>query len=219
MLPVKLRRISWGVLGIEAAAIFLSVFLAFAVSAWRESQNEEALRTQALQNFYTEILENRRAVSEAIPYHEEVYANLRRVLFAPELPFDRIEEGMQEIGWRGPNPVFLRRIAYETAEITGALGLFDFETAATVAEVYALQDALHEGQLRFQTESAYNPLSFVPENLRGTLWVALVYFESSVNGERGLLSVYDGALRTIAEALDDPAFPAPLDSTAADAVG
>ena len=217
MLSVKLRQISWAELGIEAAAIFLSVFLAFGVSAWRESRREAELRRTALANFYTEIQRNQSAVTEVVPYHEEVLGNVREVLFQPELPFGSIEEGMRAIGWRGPGSLLLRRTAFETAEITGALGLLDFETAATIAEAYALQAAITEGQLRFQTEAAYNPLAFEVENLRGTMWTTLVYFESTANGERELLAAYERALDAIAASLDDPALPvpAPVDSTAA----
>lgn len=42
-------RINWGVLGVEAAAIFASVLLGFAVTEWRQVRAENRAVDNALQ--------------------------------------------------------------------------------------------------------------------------------------------------------------------------
>ncbi len=86
MLSVKLRRISWGVLAIEAGAIFLSVLLGFAVSEWRQESRNDDLRRQALENFRSELADNQREIEARLPYNTDVPEGLRSVMQSSEAP-------------------------------------------------------------------------------------------------------------------------------------
>ncbi|NNF58077.1 MAG: hypothetical protein HKN04_07525 [Rhodothermaceae bacterium] len=191
MLSVKLRQISWGVLAIETLAIFFSVLLGFAVTEWRQTRGNATLRQEALENFYAELQANQREVEARLPYHREVAAALDSLIRGP-VPAS-LQDALGQVGFRGTRFALLRETALRTAEVTGALGLLDFETAQALVTTYILQEDLNsvnEGVLG----AVFNPATFASENTRSVLTSLLAYFDIVVEYETNLLQVYADVL-------------------------
>lgn len=218
MLSVKLRQISWGVLAIEALAIFLSVFLAFGVTAWRESRADARLGRQALENFRSELADNQREVEARLPYHQSVLDGLRETLASDSMP-RTYAEASERSGFRGPSVAFLQQTALRTADATGAIALLDYRTAKAVTAVYELQRLLQVAQESI-VDAALNPVMFAPENLPGALVSLTTYFEIVVEYESALLHAYPEVLAILDLQLNSTssASIAPTDTTSSNAV-
>lgn len=218
MLSVKLRQISWGVLGIEALAIFLSVLLGFAVTEWRADRRDATLRVQAMENFRAELADNQREVEARLPYHREVLDGLRGVVQSGEPP-QTIADVSERSGFRGPRVVFLQQTALRTADATGALALLDYQTAKAVTAAYELQRLLQETQ-RSIGDAALNPMMFAPEYVMGAVVSLTTYFEIVVEFETALLNAYPDVLAHLDAQLgsERAVSVAPWDTTAVDSL-
>ena len=218
MLSVKLRQISWGVLGIEALAIFLSVLLGFAASEWRSDWKDAALRTQALENFRAELADNQREVEARLPYHQSVLDGTRALLQSGEAPRS-FEDLAERSGFRGPNYVFLQQTALRTADATGALALLDYPTAKAVTATYELQRLLLNTQESVMA-AGMNPAIFSEENVEGTMTVLNTYFQIVTEYENALMQAYPDVLAHLDEQLGTATAPsvAPGDTTTVDSL-
>ena len=218
MLSIKLRQISWGVLTIEAFAIFLSVLLGFAASTWREERHDAELRRQVLENFRAELADNQREVEARLPYHRDVLDGLRTMMQSGEPPRS-FEEASARSGFRGPRVVFLQQTALRTADATGALALIDYQTAKAVTAAYELQGLLQVIQASI-VEAALNPMMFAPENLMGAMVSLTTYFEMVVEYENALMNAYPDVLAHLDSQLGTERSPsvAPWDTTAVDSL-
>lgn len=201
MLSVKLKQISWGVLAIEAAAIFFSVLLGFAVSAWREDRKEEDTRVQALESFRAELADNYREVQARLPYHQSVLEGFRTLDSQP-VPTS-IEGLMEATGFRGPRVVFMQEAALRTADATGALALIDYQTAKGITAIYELQRILKSNQDQLAA-AALNPAMFNSADLRGTATALMTYFEIVVEYENALMNGYPEVIAHLDEELGRP---------------
>ena len=210
-LKTRSAQLPWALLLVEAAAIALSVGLAFSAQEWREARREDAARTEALLNFHDELARNRAAAERAIPYHESIRERAYGLLTGPDIDTLRhMGDAMQAVGWRGPGAPYLPRTALLASEATGALGLLEFETAGAIADAYALQGFLDTAQQRYLTETGYNPVTFDPALLRESMWVMFLFFDATLSSEKNLLGVYDRALEHIEQDLGGaPAQPSP----------
>jgi len=197
--PSDTRTIPWGLVGIEALAIFLSVFLAFGVTAWRESRAETATARQAMENFQIEILRNRESVQNQLPYHQRMWDELLR-LQREGVP-ETYQEAFRDIGWRGPSGVVFLRTAWLGAEATGALPLLDFELAGLISTIYASQDDLSSLQWQFAA-TALDATTWA--DARQTTFVAMLYFEMVTELENNLLRMYDRTLAELEERIGPP---------------
>ncbi len=188
----KLHKISWGILAIEAGAIFLSVLLGFAVSEWRQESRNDDICRQALENFRTELADNQREIEARLPYHTGVLEGLRTVVQSGEVPRSFAEMSEQS-GFNGPSVAFLQQTALRTADVTGALALLDYQTTKTVTAVYELQRLLQLTQEAI-ANAALNPMMFAPDNLSATMVSLMTYFEIVVEYENALMLAYPDVL-------------------------
>lgn len=195
-------RINWGVLGVEAAAIFFSVLLGFAVTEWRQARADARAVEHALSAYAEEIAINQRSVAQSFSYHRDVYRRLAQ--FQPSLDAP-LFESLREVGWQGPRQVTFRDAARATAEATDVLGLLPFDTASELVMLYNAQDRLDETESSF-AEAAFNPAILDGESPRGAVMAIGVYFNMVVEREAGLLEGYRqvvGALGLDIEAAAD----------------
>lgn len=112
-------KIPWGLLGIEAILVILSVLLALGLNSWRESRANQELALRALQGVIDEFHTNCSRVENFHPYHQEVADN------------ERDPAGIQ-IG-------LIRNDSWNSAQSTGAAAYIDYDIAATIEKIYALQ--------------------------------------------------------------------------------
>lgn len=192
------RGLPWALIGVEAFAIFLSVLLAFGITEWRESRADARNVAVALERFGEEIRTNRAMVVERLPYHEEMMEGFARIVRADPAP--SVEAGLHAAGWRGPRQVQFRESAWLAAQVTGAIALFDYDTAAIISGLYATQSKLDHMQNSFASTFALNPATL--DSGGGAFMAGLSYFSIVVEFENNLVHLYDRALAHIDEVLD-----------------
>lgn len=148
--------IPWKILSIEAVLVVLSVLLALGLNSWREGRAHKALAHRAMQSIIDEAEENCRLVQAVLPYHLAVF------------------EGEQE--YEGLGRIFLRNDAWSLAQSAGAANHVDYEVAAAVGSVHALQQdhrRLVEAGIQavYHAAAAQDPLRehFPPEE--GDAWL------------------------------------------------
>ena len=194
------RRVEWDVLGIEAAAIFFSVLLGFAVTEWREARANARSVEQAVGAYADEIEENQRRVAGGYAYHVAMSEALPRLDAPDGAPLLAL---LPEVGWRGPRQVVFLDAARETSRATGVLGLLPFDRASVLVGLYNAQDGLDATE-RGLAEAAFNPAVLDDANTAATLRSIGTYFQMVVEQEGNLLQAYRRAI----EALDLDVIPA-----------
>lgn len=112
-------KIPWGLLSIEAILVVLSVLLALGLNSWREGRANQELAIRAMQGVVDESQVNCQSIKHFHPYHQQV-AN------------DEIEPSGIQIG-------LIRNDAWNTAKSTGAAAHINYDIAASVETIYALQ--------------------------------------------------------------------------------
>lgn len=145
------QRINWGVLGVEAAAIFFSVLLGFGVTEWRENRNEADRRGTLLNAFALELETNRDNLVERGAYHHWLYNQTAQGMQTDEIT--RLSDIFEIERMNGFNPLDLQRTAWETAIATGDISLLDFETAGSLWRLYDAQEAIDAEQIRLRTNA------------------------------------------------------------------
>ena len=124
----------------EFLIIVVSILAAFGVEELREEWAKQELKDLALENIRNEVERNVAALDSVIPYHEEVRRSIGQLL--PERSAWQGLSGFQaggRIAPRGIQPPELGTVAWETAQATGAVALFDYELSQRIAGVYAGQ--------------------------------------------------------------------------------
>lgn len=131
------EHFSWKVLLVESFVIMLSVFLAFVLSGWRRTSEEEKTVRKAMKSIAAEVSYNQNRMQMLLPEYKFMRDTLFHILkvkgeAAPmeltELPSDK--------GFT--IPVF-QSSAFETAQSTGALAAMDFEVAQKIFSAYRYQ--------------------------------------------------------------------------------
>lgn len=181
---------------LEGVFIVVSVVLGFSLAEFGESRRERELAVRMLASMETEVEYNRAALAPFIPVHRAWQEALGKedpssgtgsaidVLFAtrPQLP--------PEIRTNVP---LLRRAAWETALATGTLRLIDYDLAAGLSEIYAMQD--YAGATFPKLFS--DPSFFDPSGRSATIRLAQTTMQELRFAEETLLALYDRHLPAI----------------------
>ncbi len=113
------QKIPWKRLSVEAAAIVVSILLAFAIDAWWDERQERAEEREVLESLYAEFEANRDEVASVISFHDREIRSIETLM---ELRQDEI----------------LALPAETVAEMLGSLAI-----ARTFDAVRGSVDALH----------------------------------------------------------------------------
>ena len=137
-------RNAWD-LFLQFFAVMLGVSVATGVASWREERSLKALEQRALQNIANEIALN----LERTQLRRDYYYAL-----AEEVGVLLSEKGEQASfsdlkGFRGLNPLILRRSSFDMGIRTQALGHSRYDLAEQIADAYALQDWVYGGMSKW----------------------------------------------------------------------
>ena len=196
---VARRRIDWGVLGVEAGAIFLSVLLGFGVAEWRSARDADDRRRATLAAFVQEVGANRAELVERGAYHHWLSRAMDRGIASGEIRRFRDAFGLD--GMTGFNPLALDRAAWATAEATGDLALVEFDTGRALWRVYDLQAEMDAEQTRLRAlalDAVNDPDPSLPERFAFAT-------REFTDLERTLLRRLDAADAALARDLGRPA--------------
>lgn len=193
------RRIDWGVLGVEAAAIFLSVLLGFGVAEWRDARAQSERRTALLAAFAQEAGANREGLVEKGTYHHWLVREFDAGVASGEIEI--LADLFRIDNMTGFNPLHLQATAWETATATGDLALLDFDIASALWQLYdaqRLMDAEQERMRAIALDEINNPTP-------GPVARFQTLLREFTSLEREYLYLTNDALRRLAEARGEPA--------------
>ena len=74
------QKIPWKRLPIEAAAIVVSILLAFAIDAWWNEQQERAEEREVLESLYVEFEANREEAAAVISFHDREIQSIETLM-------------------------------------------------------------------------------------------------------------------------------------------
>lgn len=135
------KELDWRGVGFEVVAIVFAVLLAL----WLEGLREDAERQQRAQDFLariqSEVQQNYTELSEAIDENEEQIAGLNAALNENDLALERIGPFLQISGGSTVSS------AWQSAQMTQAIGAMPIETVAQLAVIYDTQ-AYYANNLR-----------------------------------------------------------------------
>jgi 2-haloacid dehalogenase len=208
MHPIEKRSMkhgpfNWVSFFLEMAMIVFSILLALNLESWREGRKEREQARVALQNISSEIRQNRKAVTTAIPLHHQFTDHLQETV----AKLDALEESggkkKKDIGIEFElRPPHLYQTAWQTVLATQALKKTDYQTILAIAELYEMQrwmSLIEEKVL----QAMLAPGAFDPKNLPRFLTMVYMLYRDYTTLEERLVGQYDRTLKRIAGQLKE----------------
>jgi hypothetical protein len=185
-------------IGLEVILITAGVFLGLMGEQWRERSEQRELAEASLRRFRTEIMANRKAVSDRQEYHATLKKQLEAFF---DLPEPRIPSALKIGMTTGLGPVFFEQAAWDLALATQALAHVDSELAFDLSRVYTLQQnyAGLQGAIVQSTVYGRSPMQDFEGFWRSLLW----YFGDVSYFDPAILKAYDEVLPQIDRALGE----------------
>jgi len=197
--PTKTAPTAWGrsitTIALEVVLISVGVFLGLAGEQWREDRRHHELAESSLRRFRSEIVENRKAVSDVRDYHAKLLKQLQNYVSK-----DRKSRNTADVNIQGLRFVTFDQTAWDLALSTQALTYVDRDLAFALSHVYNVQKTFNEFT-RGMTQAMY--LIPMRDNFDGFAQAAEVYYGDAVFMEPRLLTEYDELIRQIDRALGD----------------
>lgn len=188
---------------IEAILIVFTVLLALALSEWRDSIQEEKTKEAILRNIISEIENNKADLESKKDYHQEVSQKLRDYLNSDSLwsslNVDLGIGGLVQIlnkGLQNPN---LQSGAWRSAELSGIVNSFDYETIYTLSNLYRVQENGVESTWKSMASFFIQPESYDPENQKRIALMLQLGFQELYSQENFLIYTYSQALESLQE--------------------
>jgi len=182
-------------IAVEVVLISVGVFLGLAGEQWREDRRHHELAESSLRRFRSEIVENRKAVSDVREYHAKLLKQLQNYLSK-----DRKSRNTADVSIQGLRFVTFDQTAWDLALTTQALTYVDRDLAFALSHVYNVQKMFNEFT-RGMTQAMY--VIPIKDNFDAFAQAAEVYYGDAVFMEPKLLAEYDDLLRQIDRALGD----------------
>jgi YjjG family noncanonical pyrimidine nucleotidase len=203
MHPIEKRSLkhgpfNWLTFLLEMVMIVFSILLALNLESWREGRKEREQARSALQNISSEIRQNRKAVSAAIPLHHQFTDHLQETIA-------KLDKQNESGAGKGKGigidfelrPPHLYQAAWQTVLSTQVLKKTDYQTILAIAELYEMQRwmSLIEEKI---LQAMLAPGAFDPKNLPKFLTVVYMLYRDYTSLEERLVGQYDHALKRIA---------------------
>lgn len=182
-------------IALEVVLISVGVFLGLAGEQWREDRRHHELAESSLRRFRSEIVENRKAVSDVREYHAKLLKQLQTYLSK-----DHKSRNTADVSIQGLRFVTFDQTAWDLAMTTQALTYVDSDLAFALSHVYNVQKMFNEFT-RGMTQAMY--LIPMKDNFDAFAQAAEVYYGDAVFMEPKLLAEYDDLIRQIDRALGD----------------
>jgi len=183
----------------ESFLIVISILVALALDEWREKREDDATVRQALQNFISEIRQNRARVEDAAPFNQ----GLRNVMEMHYRAADiaEVDEFVNMI--ESYSPVVLQSTAWETALATGSLAKMDYELVAALSLTYSLQNR-YQLATRTGMDEFMSPQNLTPGQVDVAVYKSVRYLAETTGMEAELGVIYSEASAVIGRHLGLP---------------
>lgn len=186
---------------IEAILIVFTVLLALALSEWRSSIKEENTKAAVLANIIRELKANKEDLESKMGYHQEMSEKLAKYVNSDSLwsslKFNSGIEAMIQILDKGLQNPALQSGAWRSAELSGIVNTFDFETLYILSTVYQVQNEGPASTWKTMAAHFGNPYSYDPANARTLGRMLQLGFGELYSQERSLVYSYENALKEL----------------------
>jgi hypothetical protein len=178
----------------EVVLISIGVFLGLAGDQWREDIQHRQGAKASLYRFRSELLTNRKSVSEVGDYHAVTLKRIRAYLAT-----DPQKRNRADIELQGLRPAVFEQTAWDLALSTQSLTYIDPDLAFALSKIYNSQQ-----QYIVLTRGITQAMYLVPlkENFDAFLAAVDTYFSDVVLMEPQLLKMYDEVLPLIDRELE-----------------
>jgi hypothetical protein len=180
-------------IALEITLISVGVFLGLAGEQWREDRRHRELAESSLRSFRSEIVINRKAITDVRDYHTRLLKQLQTYLSKDHRSRNTADVSIQ--GLRFPT---FDQTAWDLALTTQALPYVDQDLAFALSRVYNEQRTFND-LTRGMTQAMY--LIPMQDNFDAFAQAAEAYYGDAVFMEPKLLVEYDDLVRQIDRAL------------------
>lgn len=188
---------------IEAVLIVFTVLLALALSEWRSSIKEADTRDKVLNNIINEIRANKKDLESKMDYHKEVSGRLGQYVASDSLwntlQYTSGIESVIQIMHKGIQNPNLQSGAWRSAELSGVVNSFEYETLYMLSNLYRVQEEGPDNTWKKMAELFGDPFSYELENAKTLARMLSTGFNELYAQERSLLSSYQNALDFLTE--------------------
>lgn len=183
----------------ESFLIVVSILVALALDEWREKRADDETVRQALQNFSSEIRQNRARVEDAAPFNQ----GLRNVMemHYREADIATVDEFVNMI--ESYSPVVLQSTAWDTALATGSLAKMDYELVSALSLTYSLQNR-YQLATRTGMDDLMSPQNLSPDQIDVAVFKSVRYLTDTTGMEAELGVIYSEAAAVIGRHLGLP---------------
>ncbi len=186
---------------IEAVLIVFTVLLALALSEWRSSIKEDNTREAVLANIVREIKANKEDLESKKEYHLRMSKKIKNYLESDSLwqllNYQSGIEAMMQILDSGIQNPDLQSGAWRSAELSGIVNSFDYETIYVLSNVYRIQEDGPASTWKELASLFGDPSSYDPENAKRLGLMLQLGFAELYSQERSLIYTYDNALQAL----------------------
>jgi hypothetical protein len=123
---------------IEGFLIFLSVFFAFWLTGYRESQKDAAALEISLQHIASEMIYNHKRIEFIFEYHTNLLTEIDSLKKQNDSNWEQLD-GSDLTNWKGLQTPLLRSSAYQTYLNSNIMDNVEFELAKSLTRVYYAQ--------------------------------------------------------------------------------
>ena len=183
---------------IEAMLIVFTVLLALALSEWRNIVKENQTKRDVLNNIISELEANKADLESRIDYHLAM-ANKLNTYLASDSLWNTLgsSTGMEatiQILDRGIWNPKLQNNAWRSAELSGVVNTFDYETIYVLSNVYRVQEEGPDSSWKQLAKLFAEPSSYEPNSARRLATMLSLGFRELYSQEKSLIITYDQAL-------------------------
>ncbi len=188
---------------IESILIVFTVSLALTLSEWRVSVKENRTKEAVLRNIASELEDNKTDLELKMPYHLAMSQKLNKYINSDSLwntlNYGSGMEAMLQILERGIWNPKLQSGAWRSAELSGVVNSFDYETIYLLSNVYSVQEAGPESSWKQLAKLFADPNSYDPSSAKRLAQMLSLGFRELYSQEKSLVDSYEEALNHLSK--------------------
>lgn len=188
---------------IEGILIVFTVLLALTLSEWRSSVKEDKTRETVINNIISEIEDNKADLETKMEYHKAMAGKLNSYLSSDSLWNSlRYNSGMEavlQILEKGIWNPKLQSGAWRSAELSGIVNTFDYETLYILSNVYSVQEEGPDTTWKQLARLFADPSSYDPSSAKRLARMLSLGFAELYSQERSLIYSYSQALEHLSK--------------------
>lgn len=184
----------------ETLLIVLSLLLALFLNEYRNQLNERKLTRTYIERLQQELTSNQEIIAKTIPYHKEVFANVREAYQSDSIRKVLYANGrlqLKQLAPRGLVQSIPSSVAWEITKQSGLSRNFDFELLYSFSKTYDQQKLVLDVTLQRLNDEVFKTDIYLPENQEETLYFFMITMNELYTQEQSLLNLINASLEKI----------------------